>query len=215
MEVTHVKPHGALNNVACVDTATAEAIARAVFGVSPALIMLAPAASELLAAAERRGLRTASEVFADRQYMADGTLAPRSIPGSVIHDAEEAIEHALRLASVRLTRQRTLDLSLSRAVSPEQLAGCGAGAAGQGDGHGRGGRAPCRQHLYAPAPHPPALSTFLRRSSRRGVCPQVCTATSHPRSRKREACERRWWQRGLCSVLSRRSWGMCDFKAHR
>ena len=53
--------------------------------------------------------------------MADGTLAPRSIPGSVIHDAEEAIEHALRLASVRLTRQRTLDLSLSRAVSPEQL----------------------------------------------------------------------------------------------
>ena len=48
MEVTHVKPHGALNNVACVDTATAEAIARAVFGVSPALIMLAPAASELL-----------------------------------------------------------------------------------------------------------------------------------------------------------------------
>ena len=121
MEVTHVKPHGALNNVACVDTATAEAIARAVFGVSPALIMLAPAASELLAAAERRGLRTASEVFADRQYMADGTLAPRSIPGSVIHDAEEAIEHALRLASVRLTRERTLDLSLSRAVSPEQL----------------------------------------------------------------------------------------------
>ena len=59
MEVTHVKPHGALNNVACVDTATAEAIARAVFGVSPALIMLAPAASELLFAAERQGLRTA------------------------------------------------------------------------------------------------------------------------------------------------------------
>ena len=50
VEVTHVKPHGALNNVACVDTATAEAIARAVFGVSPALIMLAPAASELLLA---------------------------------------------------------------------------------------------------------------------------------------------------------------------
>ena len=129
MEVTHVKPHGALNNVACVDTATAEAIARAVFGVSPALIMLAPAASELLSApasagrgggsvAERQGLRTASEVFADRQYMADGTLAPRSIPGSVIHDAEEAIEHALRLASVRLRRERTLDLSLFRAAQP-------------------------------------------------------------------------------------------------
>jgi len=80
--------------------------------------MLAPAASELLLSAERQGLRTASEVFADRQYMADGTLAPRSIPGSVIHDAEEAIEHALRLASVRLRRERTLDLSLLRAAQP-------------------------------------------------------------------------------------------------
>ena len=97
--VTHCKPHGALNNVACVDADVAAAIARAVRAVDPGLIMLAPAASELLKAAEEAGLATASEVFADRAYMADGTLAPRAMAGSVIHDADAAIEHALRLAS--------------------------------------------------------------------------------------------------------------------
>jgi UPF0271 protein len=97
--VTHCKPHGALNNLACVDTELAEAIVTAVASTDENIIMLAPAESELLYAAERAGMRTASEVFADRRYMADGTLAPRSIEGSVIHDTEQAIEHALRLAS--------------------------------------------------------------------------------------------------------------------
>eukprot|EP01043_Picozoa_sp_COSAG02_P008888 COSAG02_NODE_293_length_25438_cov_52.630254_1_plen_312_part_00 len=97
--VTHVKPHGALNNLACIDATVAAAIARAVVGVDKTLIMLAPASSELLHAAEAAGLCTASEVFADRQYMADGNLAPRSMEGSVIHDPQEAVEHALRLAS--------------------------------------------------------------------------------------------------------------------
>eukprot|EP01046_Picozoa_sp_COSAG06_P027709 COSAG06_NODE_2461_length_6836_cov_10.685617_2_plen_306_part_00 len=99
VHVTHVKPHGALNNLAAVDATVAAAIARAVVGVDRNLIMLAPASSELLHAAEAAGLRTASEVFADRQYTADGNLAPRSMEGSVIHDPAEAIEHALRLAS--------------------------------------------------------------------------------------------------------------------
>lgn len=99
VRVTHVKPHGALNNLAAVDATVAAAIARAVVGVDRDLIMLAPASSELLHAAEAAGLRTASEVFADRQYTADGNLAPRSMEGSVIHDPAEAIEHALRLAS--------------------------------------------------------------------------------------------------------------------
>ena len=97
--VTHCKPHGALNNVACVDAAVAAAVASAVKAVDPELVMLAPASSELLAAAEAAGLATASEVFADRAYMADGTLAPRALEGSVIHDADAAIEHALRLAN--------------------------------------------------------------------------------------------------------------------
>lgn len=60
--VTHIKPHGALNNVACVNSDVAAAIVRAVVGVDRDLIMLAPAASELLHAAERAGLRCASEV---------------------------------------------------------------------------------------------------------------------------------------------------------
>jgi len=57
------------------------------------------AGSELLRAAERGGLPTAAEVFADRAYTADGNLAPRALPGAVIHDAQRAAEHALRLAS--------------------------------------------------------------------------------------------------------------------
>ena len=90
--MTHVKPHGALNNLACVDASVAAAITRGVAGVNRSLIMLAPAGSELLAAAERGGLPTASEVFADRAYTADGNLAPRALPGAVIHDAQQAAE---------------------------------------------------------------------------------------------------------------------------
>jgi len=61
--------------------------------------MLAPAGSKLLHAAQRAGLPAASEVFADRQYTADGNLAPRALEGSVIHDPAQACEHSLRLAS--------------------------------------------------------------------------------------------------------------------
>lgn len=69
-KVTHVKPHGALNNIACEQPDVAAAIVRGVAGVAKDLIMLAPAGSELLRAAEKGGLPTASEVFADRTYMA-------------------------------------------------------------------------------------------------------------------------------------------------
>lgn len=99
VKVTHVKPHGALNNIACVKEDIADAIVRGIVGVDRDLIMLAPAGSELLKAAERGGLPVASEVFADRTYMSDGNLSPRSLAGSVIHDPDEAREHALRLAS--------------------------------------------------------------------------------------------------------------------
>jgi len=99
VRVTHVKPHGALNNLACVNDDVANAIVRGVVGVDKELIMLAPAGSKLLQAAEKGGLRVASEVFADRAYMADGNLAPRALEGAVIHDPVHAREHALRLAS--------------------------------------------------------------------------------------------------------------------
>lgn len=97
--VTHVKPHGALNNVACENADVAAAIVRGVVGVDRDLIMLAPAGSLLLKVAEEGGLPTASEVFADRTYMANGNLSPRKMEGSVIHDEKQACEHALRLAS--------------------------------------------------------------------------------------------------------------------
>ena len=98
VDVTHVKPHGALNNVACVDAAVAAAICRAVQAVDASLIVLAPAGSELLKAAEAHELPAAAEVFADRGYLADGTLAPRNLQGALIADAEAAAANAVRLA---------------------------------------------------------------------------------------------------------------------
>ncbi|MBC9071222.1 5-oxoprolinase subunit PxpA [Thauera sp. CAU 1555] len=95
--VTHVKPHGALNNQACEDAALADAIARAVKAADAALILLAPALSELHKAGERAGLRVAAEIFADRAYTDAGTLVPRGQPGAVIHDHDALTAHVLRM----------------------------------------------------------------------------------------------------------------------
>jgi UPF0271 protein len=95
--LTHVKPHGALNNQACEDAALAETVARAVHAVDRDLILLAPALSELLTAGERAGLQVAAEVFADRAYTDAGTLAPRSQPGAVLHGPEAVVAHVRRL----------------------------------------------------------------------------------------------------------------------
>lgn len=104
VEVTHVKPHGALNNVACVDSNVAAAICRAIRAVDASLIVLAPAGSELLRAAEDFALPRAAEVFADRGYLSDGTLAPRHLDGALIVDAAEAARNAVRLASCEPVR---------------------------------------------------------------------------------------------------------------
>ncbi len=85
--VSHVKPHGALNNLACADRRTADAICRAIRAVDPALVLLAPAASELLAAGDAAGLPTVAEIFADRAYQDDGQLVPRHLSGAVLHGA--------------------------------------------------------------------------------------------------------------------------------
>lgn len=95
--VTHVKPHGALNNMACADEAMAATVARAVKALDPQLILLAPALSALERAGEAAGLRVAREVFADRTYQADGQLTPRSQPGSVLHDAADCVQHVQRM----------------------------------------------------------------------------------------------------------------------
>ena len=95
--VTHVKPHGALNNQACEDAALADAVARAVRAIDPDLILLAPVLSELHAAGERAGLKVAGEIFADRAYTDKGTLVARGQPGAVIHDHDELVTHVLRM----------------------------------------------------------------------------------------------------------------------
>ena len=95
--VTHIKPHGALNNMACADAEVAATVARAVRALDRELILLAPALSALEAAGLAAGLRVAREVFADRTYQADGQLTPRSQPGAVLHGAQACVQHVLRL----------------------------------------------------------------------------------------------------------------------
>ena len=97
VEVGHVKPHGALNNVACTDRALADAIARAIKAVDPSLVLLAVACTELERAGRDAGLATAAEVFADRTYQPDATLTPRSQPNAVLHDADEAARRVVRM----------------------------------------------------------------------------------------------------------------------
>jgi len=85
-KITHVKPHGALSNVASEESDVARAIARATRAVDPQLIFLAIAGTELERAGEAEGLAIAREIYADRGYGEDGLLLPRSKPGAVLHD---------------------------------------------------------------------------------------------------------------------------------
>ena len=84
--VSYVKPHGALYNTIVTHRAQAEAVAAAVHAVDPSLPVLGLAGSEFFAAAQRLGLRTVPEAFADRAYRSDGTLVPRTEAGAVLHD---------------------------------------------------------------------------------------------------------------------------------
>lgn len=95
--LTHVKPHGALYNQAVADREIAAAIARAVASFDPTLIVVTLPEAALRVAARGNGLRVALEGFADRAYLADGTLAPRQRPGAVIHDPELATARAVRM----------------------------------------------------------------------------------------------------------------------
>ena len=94
MRLTHVKPHGAINNMACEDRSLAETIAAAVVQVDPSLIFLAPVLSELATGAQRAGLRVAGEIFADRSYADNGSLVSRRKPGAVLSSTEACISHA-------------------------------------------------------------------------------------------------------------------------
>ena len=95
--LSHVKPHGALYNMAAQDRSLADAIARAVASVDQGLILFGPAGSLLTEAARAMGLTVAEEVFADRAYSPNGMLMPRDLPGAVIHNEHEVLERAIRL----------------------------------------------------------------------------------------------------------------------
>ncbi|WP_252312151.1 LamB/YcsF family protein [Sinobaca sp. H24] len=93
----HVKPHGALYNMAGRDPGLAEAIASAVYDVDKRLILFGLSGSELVKAGERQGLRVAKEGFADRTYQPDGSLTPRGRDNAVIHDADTAVRHVKQM----------------------------------------------------------------------------------------------------------------------
>jgi len=95
----HVKPHGALYNMAARDRALAEAIARAVRDFDPELILVGLAGSASITTAREAGLAVVQEAFCDRRYRADGSLTPRSQSDSVIEDIDQAIAQAVSIAT--------------------------------------------------------------------------------------------------------------------
>ncbi|MGE5140633.1 MAG: LamB/YcsF family protein [Rudaea sp.] len=101
VSLRHVKPHGALYNVAATNLAVARAIAQGIARFDPTLILVGLANSALVQAAGQAGLRAAREGFADRSYSPDGTLRSRREPGAVHATAELAAQQALDLARDR------------------------------------------------------------------------------------------------------------------
>ena len=93
----HVKAHGALYNMAVRDEKLAEAIVHAVLAVDSSFLFFAPGESALERAAQSAKLRVVREVFADRNYLADGSLVPRTRPDALLHDPEEAAVRVLRM----------------------------------------------------------------------------------------------------------------------
>ena len=106
-KLAHVKPHGALYNMAAKDGKLARAIARAVKDFDPSLVLFGLAGSELIRAGEQAGLKTANEVFADRTYQADGSLTPRSELGAIIPEVSASIAQVKRM--IEEGRVRSLD----------------------------------------------------------------------------------------------------------
>ncbi|MEE8157879.1 MAG: 5-oxoprolinase subunit PxpA [Dehalococcoidia bacterium] len=98
-KLQHVKPHGAMYNMAVGDKALARAICQATLEVDPNMILVALAGSAWVELAAEMGLRVAREAFADRAFTAQGTLVPRSEPGSVIHDVNEVVERSVKMVT--------------------------------------------------------------------------------------------------------------------
>ena len=100
----HVKPHGALYNMAARDPALADAIAHGLLAVDRSLFLFAPAGSALAQAGAAVGLRVVREAFAVRNYQPDGSLVPRTQPNALLHDFEGAGERVLRMLREQVVR---------------------------------------------------------------------------------------------------------------
>lgn len=105
-ELQHVKPHGMLYNQAAKDPQLADAIAKAVRDVDADLVLVGLAGSELIRAGQRYQLTTRQEVFADRGYLADGSLVPRTQPGALIESEEQSLAQTLEM--VQHSRVRSI-----------------------------------------------------------------------------------------------------------
>ena len=113
VQPNHVKPHGALYNMAVRDEKLADTIARAIASVDPKLILFAPDNTELARAGEAQGLQVAREIFADRNYLNDGWLVPRTRLDALLHDPKEAAARVLRMlreGKVRSVEGRDVDV---------------------------------------------------------------------------------------------------------
>ncbi|WP_409178793.1 LamB/YcsF family protein [Brevibacillus fortis] len=109
----HVKPHGALYNMAATRPALAESIALAIYKINPELVLYGLAGSELTRAGEKIGLATVHEVFADRTYQQDGTLTPRSQPNAMITDQQQSLQQVIRMVSEGLVlTQQGVDIPI-------------------------------------------------------------------------------------------------------
>ncbi|MDC0531718.1 LamB/YcsF family protein [Candidatus Pelagibacter ubique] len=95
--VTHIKPHGALNNMACEDLELATTLAVAIKEINKDIIYLVPTGSQMEVAAKKNGLKIACEIFADRNYEDNGNLISRSKPNALITDPQLAKNHVLSM----------------------------------------------------------------------------------------------------------------------
>jgi len=95
--VTHIKPHGALNNMACEDINLANILAKTIYSIDKELIYLVPTGSKMEIAAKKLNMKIACEIFADRNYEEDGNLVSRKKPNALIIDPEEAKKHVLTM----------------------------------------------------------------------------------------------------------------------
>ena len=95
--VTHIKPHGALNNMACEDIELATTLAKVISEISKELIYLVPTGSKMEEAAKKLDMKIACEIFADRNYEDDGNLVSRKKPHALITNPDEAKKHVLSM----------------------------------------------------------------------------------------------------------------------